>query len=347
MKPRTKALVGAALISVLAIIAWNWWHHIRIHGEAEAIEFSSGDGTVLVGEVRLPEGAGPHPAVVLVHGSGASDASDIDYRYNSNAFLKRGLAVLVYQKRGAGQSGGDFDTATYKDFAEDLLAGVRALRARPDIDDEKIGLFAVSEGAWFAPEVAVRDGRIRFLITQSGPPLIAHEVYRWETRSHLMAAGIDDEDLVGDLQAAWTDVWNYYRDAAAADDPLPDRRARVQARLDSLDERLLKESSISLAEFDRDKYRRWVTDIFYDPAPWLFKMDAPLFAVFGSDDQNVPTDVAVAALRHLRDAAGKDIDIKIYPGRDHYFFKWHNVLTVGMPSDYFELIGDWAADHVD
>ena len=341
-----KKLVGAILVAVLAIVAWNWWHHIRIHGESESIEFSSADGTVLVGELRIPAGAGPHPAVVLVHGSGPSDTSEIDYRYNSNAFLKKGLAVLVYQKRGSGQSGGDFDTATYKDFAEDLLAGVAALRAHPDIDDDNIGLFAVSEGAWFAPEVAVRDGRIRFVITKSGPPLIAHEVYRWEIRSDLIAAGIDDEDLVSQLQAAWTNVWNYYRSAAAADDPLPDRRARVQAQLDSLDERVLAESSIGLAEFDRDLYRRWVTDIFYDPAPWLFKMDVPLFAVLGSDDQNVPTDAAVSALRHLRDAAGKDIDIKIYPGRDHYFFKWHDLLTVGMPPDYFELIGGWAAEHV-
>ena len=121
----------------------------------------------------------------------------------------------------------------------------------------------------------------------------------------------------------------------------------MQARLDSLDERLLAESSISLAEFDRDLYRRWVTDIFYDPAPWLFKMDAPLLAVFGSDDQNVPTDAAVAALSHLRDAAGKDVEIRIYEGRDHYFFEWYNLLNVGMPPGHFELIGGWAAERVD
>lgn len=347
MARKIKSLVALILVALIALVGWNWWHHIRIHGESEPIEFSSADGTALVGEIRLPAGAGPHPGVVLVHGAGRSDSKEIDYRYNSNAFLKKGLAVLVYQKRGSGQSGGDFDTATYADFAEDLLAGVRAFRAHPDIDDDNIGLFAVSEGAWFAPEIAVRDGRIRFVITQSGPPLIAHEVYRWETGSDLMAAGIDDTELIGQLQAAWAEVWDYYRAAAAADDPLPDRRAAVQARLDSLDERLLEVSSIGLAEFDREKFRRWVTDIFYDPAPWLFKMDAPLLAVFGSDDQNVPTDAAVAALNHLREAAGKDIEIRVYPGRGHYFFKWYNLLTVGMPPGYFELIGDWAAERVD
>ena len=90
-----------------------------------------------------------------------------------------------------------------------------------------------------------------------------------------------------------------------------------------------------------------MTDIFYDPAPWLFKLDVPLFAVLGGDDQDVPTDAAVSALRHLRDAAGKDIDIKIYPERDHDFLKWYDVLTVGMPPDYFESIGSWAAERVD
>ncbi len=281
-----------------------------------------------------------------MHGSGPSEFSEIDYRYISNAFLKKGLAVLVYDKRGAGGSGGDFAMATYADFTEDLLAGVRALRARSDIDDDDIGLYAVSEGAWFAPEVAVRDGRIRFVITKSGPPLIAHEVYRWEMRNDLAASGLNDAELVDELLATWMEVWRYYRDAAAADDSMPDRRARVQARIDALDERVLQWSSIGLADFDRELFRRWVTDVFYDPTPWLFKMDAPLLAVFGSDDQNTPTDAAVAALTHLREAAARRIDIRVYPGRDHYFFKWYNVLTVGMPPDYFEMIGSWAAERV-
>ena len=347
MARKFKAVIVLTLLVAIAIVGWNWWHHIRIHGASKPIEFSSADGTVLLGEVRLPSGPGPHPAVVLVHGSGPSDASEIDYRYNSNAFLKKGLAVLVYQKRGSGRSGGDFDTATYADFAEDLLAGVSALRARPDIDADNIGLYAVSEGAWFAPEVAVRDQRIRFVIMKSGPPMVAYEVYRWEIRNDLIAGGVDDPALIDELLAAWTEVWTYYRAAASAGKPLPDRRARVQARLDALDEQLQDASSIELADFDHDLFRRWVTDIFYDPAMWLFKMDAPLLAVYGSDDQNVPTNAAVAALTHLRDVAGKDIEVRIYPGRDHYFFKWYNVLTVGMPADYFDMIGDWAAERVD
>ena len=72
-----------------------------------------------------------------------------------------------------------------------------------------------------------------------------------------------------------------------------------------------------------------------------------LLAVYGGVDQNVPTNPAVAALTHLREVADKDIEIRVYPGRNHYFFKWYNVLTVGMPSDYFDLIGDWAAEQVD
>ncbi len=106
-------------------------------------------------------------------------------------------------------------------------------------------------------------------------------------------------------------------------------------------------ASISIADFDRELFRRWTTDLFYDPTPWLFKMDVPLLAVFGGVDQNVPTDAAVRALTHLREAAGKDIEIRIYPDRDHYFVKWYNLLTVGMPPGYFELIGDWAAARVD
>ena len=176
-------LIGLPLLGFGGIVGWNWWNHIRIHGTSESFEFVSSDGTVLRGEVRLPHQPGPHPAVVLVHGSGPAQLSEVDFYYNSNMFLKKGFAVLVYDKRGAGRSEGDFATATYPNFIEDILAGVRALRARSDIQDDNIGLFAVSEGGWLAPEVAVRDGQIKFAIMEAGPPMIAHRSYRWEAIS--------------------------------------------------------------------------------------------------------------------------------------------------------------------
>ncbi len=344
---RIGALFGLVFLGAAAIVAWNWWSHVRIHGSVEPFKFVSTDGTVLRGEVRLPHQPGPYPAVVLVHGSGRSELSEVDYQYNSNAFLKKGFAVLAYDKRGAGRSDGDFETATYADFTEDILAGVQALRDRPDIENDNIGLFAVSEGGWLAPETTVRDRQIRFVIMKSGPPMIAHEAVRWEIRNELIAGGVTDEELIEKILDLRMRIWTYYRDAAEANDPLTDRRSQLEAELERLDGPWREVQSMNVAEFEREKFQRWAADIFYDPTPYLSQMEAPLLAVYGSVDQNIPTEKSVAVLRQLQETTGHVIEIKVYPGRDHYFFKWYNLLTMGMPSDYFNMIGDWASNHID
>ncbi len=343
---RIACLFVLTLLAAVGIVGWMWWNHIRIHGSSEPFEFVSFDGTVLRGEVRLPHKPGPHPAVVLLHGSGPAQISEVDYYYDSNTFLKKGFAVLAYDKRGAGQSDGDFATATYADFIEDILAGVRALRARSDIEDDKIGLFATSEGGWLAPEVAVRDGRIRFVIMKSGPPMIAHQALRWEIRNELVADGVTDEDLIEKYLDLRHSIWTYYRDAAAANDPLTDRRTQLEAELQAFGDSH-EAISIKIAEFEQEKFRRWAADIFYDPTPYLLTMKIPMLAIYGRLDQNVPTESAVEILNGLRETTGNVVDIEVYPDRDHYFFEWRNILTMGMPSDYFEKIGNWAAKNID
>ena len=343
---RIAALVGLILLAAVAIVGWNWWNYCRIHGSSESFEFVSADGTVLRGEVRLPHQPGPHPAVVLLHGSGPAQISEIDYYYDSNTFLKKGFAVLAFDKRGAGQSEGDFETATYADFIEDILAGVRALRARSDIEDDKIGLFATSEGGWLAPEVTERDGQIRFVIMKSGPPMIAHQALRWEIRNELIADGVTDEELIEKYLDLRHRIWTYYRDSAKANDPFVANRAQLELDLAAFGE-AHETLSMQLAEFEQEKFQRWAADIFYDPTPHLLKMKVPMLAIYGSLDQNIPTESAVEILKELRKTTGNLIDIEIYPDRDHYFFKWHNILTMGMPSDYFEKIGNWAAKNID
>jgi alpha-beta hydrolase superfamily lysophospholipase len=69
----------------------------------ETVHFASGDIT-LAGTLVFPEGSQPHPAVVLLHGSGPQKRDLVTARW----FAAEGIAALAYDKRGVGQSGGDF-----------------------------------------------------------------------------------------------------------------------------------------------------------------------------------------------------------------------------------------------
>ena len=133
-----------------------------------------------------------------------------------NALIRSGFAVLAYDKRGVGASGGDFDSATYRDFIDDAIAAVEYLADRPDVDGGTIGLYVVSESGWFAPEIALRSGRVDFVFNKVGSPLSVMDTVLWEARNDFLAAGIADSDV-----QALVDVtgrrWKYY--LAAADNP--------------------------------------------------------------------------------------------------------------------------------
>jgi dienelactone hydrolase len=140
------------------------------------VRFRSG-GVTLSGTLTLPSGAGPHAAVAWVHGSGRTDRA---YLPDLQALLlHHGIAVLAYDKRGVGQSGGsfpgDFSDTAIDVLARDAEAAVRFLASRPEIDSDRIGLAGHSQAGWVIPLAASRDPAIRFTVIFAGPAVTADE----------------------------------------------------------------------------------------------------------------------------------------------------------------------------
>jgi hypothetical protein len=130
----------------------------------EDVRFSNGD-IRLAGTLISPAKGGKHPAMILVHGSGAENR---EYILPFARFLiRRGLAVLGYDKRGVGGSTGDWNTASFDDLAGDVVAALEYLKTRRDIDRTQIGLLGVSQAGWVMPLAAVRGKDMAFLISVS------------------------------------------------------------------------------------------------------------------------------------------------------------------------------------
>ena len=136
--------------------------------------FQSGDAQ-LAYTIDLPTGgAAPFPAVVLGHGSGPVVRSDLQSL--STQFTRRGFAVLRFDKRGVGESGGTYtggsvanSETVFPQLASDVAAAVRFLRARPEIDARKVGLAGVSQAGWILPHAARELGDAAFVVLLSGP----------------------------------------------------------------------------------------------------------------------------------------------------------------------------------
>jgi dienelactone hydrolase len=124
----------------------------------QPVSFRSADGTLLTGSLFLPAGAAAHPAVVFAHGSSAQTRNGYygHIRFQAEAYARRGIAALAFDKRGTGGSQGDWETASLTDLGKDVAAGVRYLRTRPDIKGDKVGLTGGSQSGWIMP-LATRD----------------------------------------------------------------------------------------------------------------------------------------------------------------------------------------------
>jgi uncharacterized protein len=141
------------------------------------VRFASG-GVTLAGTLTIPPGPGKHAAIAFVQGSGRTTRAYLPEL--SALFLRHGVAVLVYDKRGVAQSGGVYPgesptAGAIGTLARDAAAAARFLAAQPELDRFRIGLAGHSQAGWIAPLAAVREPAIRFLALFSGPAVTADE----------------------------------------------------------------------------------------------------------------------------------------------------------------------------
>ncbi|MDH5311467.1 MAG: hypothetical protein OEY08_16065, partial [Gammaproteobacteria bacterium] len=314
----------------------------------EDVSFMNGE-VRLVGTLYRPGTEGTFPAVIVLHGSGPETRAEPSYRIEARTMLDRGFAVLLYDKRGAGESGGDLQTATYEDLAADAVAAIRYLEEQSDIDAGRIGLWTNSESGWFGPQVAAESGKVAFIANRVGPPLSWVDTVIWEARNDFLADGIAAADLDA-LLAVTLWRWSYYR--AAAENPslaegqernaVNAEMARVRSSVEGA-ERVMNEQ---VADYDPVFYRNFAARAAYDPDPWLRRIGVPLLYVFAENDINVPTADAVAYLDALRRNYPAGISVHVYPDLGHSLFTWRGLLSAGYPPDYLPMVGSWAEAQV-
>ncbi len=162
----------------------------------ERVHYLNPSGRIRLGAtLTIPAGRGPFPAAILIAGSGPLDRDEdvnghLVFLVLSDYLTRHGFAVLRADKRGVGESTGDFSEALTTDFASDVEAGVSYLKTRKDVDAHKIGLIGHSEGALIAPMVAAkRSGDVAFLVLMAGPGVPGDEFAAEQTRTLMEARG--------------------------------------------------------------------------------------------------------------------------------------------------------------
>ncbi len=136
---------------------------------SEEIVFKSAGDVSLSGSLTLPDGKGPHPAIVMLGGSERMSRNGIYNWANAERFVSQGIAVFTFDSPGTGKSEGSRWKRTVKERTEDAFAAISAIEARGDIKKDSVGLYGASEGGAVVFRAASRLKTIAFGVAISAP----------------------------------------------------------------------------------------------------------------------------------------------------------------------------------
>jgi len=143
----------------------------------------------LGGLLFVPEGDGPFPAAVVIHGSGTSHRENGWYLTLTKHLQNKGIVVLLPDKRGSEKSEGDWRTSSFEDLATDTLAAIEHLREQESVPISGIGVIGMSQGGWIAPLVASQEDELSFLVSMVGPMVTPREQLLYEENYNIRQLG--------------------------------------------------------------------------------------------------------------------------------------------------------------
>ena len=271
-----------------------------------AVTFHNG-GVTLAGTLLVPRDPGPHPAIVFVHGSGMQTRWGTPY-FLADRFARRGVAALVYDKRGSGASSGDWRTATYNDLCDDALAGVHMLEQRADVRPDRVGALGHSEGGAVVALMAARSRDVAFIISADGPtgPMYKQDLYR--VRRIVESHGFEAEDVRKAM--AFYELWLQAARTGQG-------RAKVAAEAAMLQHEKWFDL-VSPPPPDHWAWTEYRKRADFDSLTAWAKVTVPVLLVYGELDDTVPVSPSITAIEAaLQAARNADYTPLIVPNAQH------------------------------
>ncbi|MBX9880399.1 MAG: alpha/beta fold hydrolase [Sphingomonas sp.] len=294
----------------------------------EEINFSE-DGAPfrLAGTLTLPRGAGPYPAVVLVAGSGPNTRNEPILGHEpflviADHLTRHGIAVLRYDKRGTGASGGVYATATTRDFADDAEAALAYLKNRPEVDARHVGLIGHSEGGLIAPIVAAQDRSAAFIVMMGGPGVNGAQVWLEQLKLVLAAEGMAPDKIAAAVAQRQRTIQILLNESDA-------KTAATKLRALMSGDAPAAQVEAAIVAVNNQWFREF---LHYEPAPTLRKVNCPVLVLQGSKDLQVS---AAQNLPAIRTALRKNQHVEVVelPGLNHLF----QSAQTGGPGEYSQI----------
>lgn len=279
----------------------------------------------LKGTLTIPNGDGPHPAILILAGSGQGDRDGNVKNMKLNLYkdlakflTEKGFVTLRYDKRGTHQSEGNFYEAGVSDFINDGVAAVQFLKNNEYVDPEKVILLGHSEGALIAPAIYNK-------IPVAGLILLAGAA---EPSKNLLPR--QSEMALKELnEAKGLKGWVF-------------RTFKLANKIRKKNEKIYKK----VAETDKPVIRvqgmklnaKWLREMMeYNVCDYLQEVACPVLAITGEKDLQVPPD----DVKRIPDLIKGEGEWHIIPDMNHIFRKYEgNHTMLGLLKEYKTQLND-------
>lgn len=350
---------------ILLITPWYVYPGKAVVSEEVSLEVSN---AVLSGTLTLPAGRGPHPAILLLCGSGEQSRDwdiDGDGRYRlglmlAEALNQSGTAVLRLDDRGTGKSTGLRESLTSFDtLKEDALAAIAFIRQRPDISRTGIGGF--SSGAEIAVMAAAESRDVDFLVLLSGPFVAGADILMAQGRifpeAFVPVPPENQEDLIAQalhfqelcINAARGGNTEELRNIIRRNtryflNKLP---AEELEKFESFDAEVEKQTNEIVSGFQSDWYKSFAD---YNPAIDLKSINCPILAIYGANDNRVNAENGwkslMRTLAENQESSSLDVSIRVFPATNHFLTSRDYALKGKMMPGITSLMSGWIKETI-
>jgi len=302
----------------------TWEPYVNsLDAQREAFFFES-DGIKLEAELFIPNGGSEKkPAVVFAPGSGDSlyqnYAKDFVETYILDFFLSHDFVVLLVNKRGMGQSEGNYVKNSIEGRAVDVYAAVQSIRTNPQIDAGDIGLIGHSQGGWVVTHAAALHPDIAFFINLAGSTMTIAEQASDMFYHEAICTGYEGDEI----------------------DAYVDRRDKLA----EIGVKLGKLTNFGMWGFD-------ARNRSYDPRNALLTVKSPGLYVFSENDHLVSPGINIERMEEIFDGVVPPyLNMVVIDNATHRFRLvndpceiWHNSNGLEQSKQLTDVLDAWLAE---